>query len=234
MAQSQTGIVNLALMRIGANIIVSIDENSTNAIKAKAVWDYCLYEVLQSHDWKFAKTRAKLTQSTTAPEYAYQFAYELPSDFLRLVRERHSTSKGINPVAYPAGVWYYSIDTTGYSRFYNFDPPVYPPGFPYVIETLPSTGVMVLLTDYDNTAYDLYVNYIKKVTDATKYTPAFCNCLANRLAQELAIPITEDKAKFDRMALMYKQSVYSAEAVNESTDYVMDETGSTEWENAGR
>ena len=231
---SQVGIVNLALLRIGANIISAIDEGSANSIKAHAVWDYIFQEVLQARDWRFAKTRYKMSQSTEAPLYAYQFAYPLPSDFLRLVKPKESTSKGVNPVAYPLGYWYNIIDTSGYSRFFNYDPPVYPAGLPYVIEALPDTSVLCLFTDYDNTEQDLYINYIRLISDYTLCTPAFINCLANRLAAELAISITEDKEKAVNKMQDYKNSLNSAEAVNESLDYLDDEAGGQEWENAGR
>lgn len=234
MSYSQVGIVNLALMRIGANLITAIDENSANSIKALAVWDYVFDELMQARDWRFAKTRYKMAQSATSPLYAYQFAYPLPPDFLRLVKPKESTSKGVNPVAYPLGYWYNIIDTSGYSRFFNYDPPVYPAGLPYVIEALPDDGTLCLFTDYDNSVQDLYINYIRKISDYTLCTPAFVNCFANRLGAELATAITEDEKKSAAMMLRYKDSLNSAAAVNESLDYLDDEQGGTEWEDAGR
>jgi len=58
---SQVGISNVALNRIGARgEIVSINENSPNAVKVLNVWDAVFQEVLSERDWKFAKTRASL------------------------------------------------------------------------------------------------------------------------------------------------------------------------------
>jgi hypothetical protein len=91
-----------------------------------------------------------------------------------------------------------------------------------------------LFTDYDNSAQDLFINYIRKISMYELCTPAFINCLANRLGAELAVAITEDKQKADGMMLKYRDSLNSAEAVNESLDYLDDEQGGTEWENAGR
>jgi len=233
-AYSQVGIVNLALLRIGANVISAIDEGSANSTKAQAVWDYIFDEVLQAKVWRFAKIRYKMAVSTTSPLYAYKFAYPLPPDFLCLVKPKQSSSKGTNPVAYPVGYWYYIVDPTGYSRFFNYDPPVYPAGLPYVIEALPDTSQLCLLTDYDNSAQDLYINYIRKISDYSLCTPAFCNCLADRLSAELAIAITEDKQKAVAKMQDYKNSLNSAAAVNESYDYIEDEAGSSDWENAGR
>jgi hypothetical protein len=240
MGYSQTGIVNLGLLRIGANIIADIDEGSANSIKAKAIWDYVFDELMQARDWRFAKTRAKLAKSSTSPLYAYQFAYPLPPDFLRLVKPKESSSRGINPVAYPSGYGYNFIDASGYSRFFNYDPPVYPSGLPYIIEALDvtdgqtTTTVQCLFTDYDNSAQDLCINYIRRIVEYTLCTPTFINCLANRIGAELAVPITEDKQKAAALMGEYKDSLNSAAAVNESLDYLDDEAGGQEWENAGR
>jgi hypothetical protein len=234
MSYSPVGIVNLALGRIGAKIIASLSENSPNAIKANAVWEYCRDEVLQAKDWKFAKLRYEMQVSTTKPLYGYGFAYPLPSDFLRLVRPRQNPFKGLNPAAYSPGYSYTLIDTTGYSRFLNFDPPVFPPGFPYVIETLPDTGQSCMFTGYDNTNFPLYINYIRRVTDATKYTPAFINSLANRVGAELATAVTENAGKFKDMMGLYALSLETAQAQNESIDYLEDEAGGDEWLSAGR
>lgn len=235
MAYDITGIVNLALLDIGADPIDDIENtNLPNAIKVKSVWEYIRDEVLSEIDWRFAKTRAKLAQHTIEPLYGYSYAYALPSDFLRLAKTRYQSSKGLNPLAYAGGYWYQLIDATGYPRNLNFDPPVYPPGYHYIIEAIPDTGIQCLLTDYDNSAYDLYINYIQKVSDATRYTAKFIQALAKRLAAQLAIAISEDRPKSATMMELYYLAISSAKALNESFDYVEDEAGSSAWKDAGR
>lgn len=203
MAHSQTGIVNLALGKIGAKRIANIDEDSNQAIRARDIWEYIRDEVLEAGEWKFAKTRVALAQSTTEPLYGWDYAYPLPSDFLKLC-----------------------LGTPE-------DPSVYPTGNAWVIETLPS-GRMVLLTDYDNSSNDLYINYIRRVVDVTKYSPSFVSALAFRLAAELAIPLTEGMKKYNTLISIYEVALRKAVGVNQSGDYLEDEQGSTDWENAGR
>ena len=113
------------------------------------------------------------------------------------------------------------------------DSPVYPAGYPYKFETL-SDGNLYILSDYNNANDDFYITYILKITDPEKYFPAFIDALAWRLAAELAIPRTEGKEKFKWCIDMYKISLTMAEEVNQCLDYLEDETGSTEWEDAGR
>ncbi len=234
MSYSITGIVNLGLTRIGGNLITDITNTSQpNAIKANAIWEYIRDEVLEARDWKFAKIRKALTKNVTAPLYGYSFAYALPADFLRLVKSKYSSSKGINPVSYASG------SSSGLLLNLDFDPPVWPPGYPWIIEALPD-GTKCLFSDYDNADYlidadyNLYINYIQKVTDATKYTPAFINALAWRIGKELSIAIAESINKFKFCDAEYERAIRVAEANNEALDFLEDETGSTSWESAGR
>lgn len=90
------------------------------------------------------------------------------------------------------------------------------------------------LTNYNGCHGPAKITYIQLISDYTQLMPGFVNCLANRLAAEVSIAITEDKNKFEGMMQMYRDSLNSAEAQNESSDYMQDETGSESWERAGR
>ena len=92
------------------------------------------------------------------------------------------------------------------------------------------------ITNYggQNGGMPAMITYIQLITDYTQLMPGFVNCLCFRLAQELAINITEDKTKFDLMRTEYRDSLNSAEAQNECLDFSEDEDGSTSWQDAGR
>jgi len=91
-----------------------------------------------------------------------------------------------------------------------------------------------LLCDYGGWHGPAKINYIQLITDYTQLMPGFVNCLANRLAAEVSIAITEDSKKFEAMMQMYRDSLNSAEAQNETFDFQKDEAGSESWERAGR
>ncbi len=91
-----------------------------------------------------------------------------------------------------------------------------------------------VLCDYGGWHGPAKINYIQLISDYTQLMPGFVNCLANRLAAEVSISITEDKQKFQGMMEMYRDSLNSAEAQNETMDYQKDETGSETWERARR
>lgn len=202
MAYSQVGIVNLSLGKIGVKRIASIDEDSDQAVRAKAAWEYIRNEVLEAADWSFAKTRKILAKSTTVPLYTWNYAYPLPNDYLRL-------AKGTKT-----------------------DPRVYPSGYPFIIETLPEKQ-LALLTNYNNTAGSLFVNYIRIITDSSKYSPTFITMFSFRLAAELAIPMTEGMKKFEAMMTLYERWKKRAEGVLNSQNDLADEMGSDSWEDAG-
>jgi hypothetical protein len=241
---SQVQIVNLALGRLGARTITSMDESSPNAQKALVVWDPVFQEVLSERDWRFAKTRTQLQLSPWQPLYGYQWAWALPADLLRFVRpyKKQHSEHGFLWCWGPEGEGWYS----------HRDAPVWPINIPYVIETM-NTGANAtpvngappdplpsppsgryLLCDYKGWSGPVRITYIQLISDYTQLMPGFVNALVCRLAQELAIPITEDKAKFSAAGEWYKEALNSAEAQNECLDYSEDEAGSNSWQMAGR
>lgn len=239
MNYSQTGIANLALNRVGARgTITDVNQSSPNAQKVLAVWDYVFQEVLSERDWKFAKTRVNLSLLTEVPLYGYSSAWALPADFLRFVRPHK------RPPDRNLYMWLWGPE--GYGWYNRADPPFWPCGFPYVVETI-QTGTTAadlpsytqcVLTDYAGCTGDVNanakINYIQIITDYSKLMPGFVNCLAYRLAAEIAISITEDDRKFQAMSSLYRDTLNSAEAQNESMDFQENETGSETWERAGR
>ena len=82
---SQTSIVNRALIKLGAQRITSIDDDDKQARIAKELWDTTRDLELSSHPWTFAKSRAELPALAGTPSFGWGFAYQLPTDFLRMV-----------------------------------------------------------------------------------------------------------------------------------------------------
>lgn len=243
MNYSQASISNLALGRIGARgQIVDINENSPNAVKVLSIWDAIFQEVMSERDWKFAKTRQQLQLSPVTPLYTYRFAWALPQDFLRFVRPRRRQNDRND-------MWLWGPEGSGW--YSNQDPPFWPFGWDYKVETL-TAGWLVeqgqqpipypnpfptgryALTNYGGWQNPVAITYIQLITDYTQLMPGFVNCLAYRLAMELSIGITEDKGKFQLMEEKYKESLNSAEAQNETMDTCKDEDGSDSWVRAGR
>lgn len=76
----QVTAVNAALVKAGCSRITTIDEDSTEAEVARAVYDERAGFVLSLHPWRFAVRQRQLSRSTTGtpPESRYDAAYLLP------------------------------------------------------------------------------------------------------------------------------------------------------------
>lgn len=82
---TEVEIVNLALTLIGEPMITDLDEN-TKPARVGALWlSNARDAVLQSHPWNCAIKRESISATTTAPEYDFDYAFNLPSDCLRLL-----------------------------------------------------------------------------------------------------------------------------------------------------
>ncbi len=211
MAYSNTRIANRALQAIGAKgTITSLTSTEPNAIKVNNIWDEIVDAVLAEVKPRFATLRAALSQSATDPANTDQwaYAYPLPADYLCPAIDAHDDQ----------WVWPSSA-------------------MPFSIEALSATdGFPCIMTNYDSTGSDdVYVTYIKKVTDPTKFYPAFQTCIAYRLAAELALSVVESITKHQDMMTLYERALKKAKAMDRSQLYIEGEkTDSDAWADAGR
>jgi hypothetical protein len=83
---NKTSIANLCLTRLGAQRITNIDtEQTENAAKIRAVFDFLRDEVLRSHPWNFAVERINFNKTTNAPAYGFLNEFQIPGDVLRVL-----------------------------------------------------------------------------------------------------------------------------------------------------
>ena len=87
---SETEIINQALGRIGANRIsdfADTSEDNDQSVQARLHYAQTRDALLRSHWWRFARTRATLSQNATytddATTFEWTYAYDLPNNFLR-------------------------------------------------------------------------------------------------------------------------------------------------------
>lgn len=83
---SSVEICNSALTKLGARRIMSLDDNVKEAREMSALYELRRDALLRSYNWNFAMKRASLPTLTTAPTWGYDNAYQLPSDYLRMVQ----------------------------------------------------------------------------------------------------------------------------------------------------
>ena len=85
MSISNVKIVNMALNKIGARRIMTLDEDNEAARRANEIYEDTRDILLTKHPWNFATKRAALALvSGETPAYEFDNVFALPSDYLRV------------------------------------------------------------------------------------------------------------------------------------------------------
>lgn len=84
---SQVDICNRALIRLGADTITSITDNTKEARLLNILYDQVRRELLRLHPWNFAVKRVILASDPdSAPDFDFYYAFPLPSDCIRILK----------------------------------------------------------------------------------------------------------------------------------------------------
>lgn len=86
MSTTEVAVVNVALIEIGQPPIDSLTEGTNQARMANRIFEVIRDRVAAVHPWNCLQKRANLAQLDSAPIFGYAHAYQLPEDFIRLVR----------------------------------------------------------------------------------------------------------------------------------------------------
>lgn len=78
-------ICNVALVRIGADMITSFDDANKAGRLCRLLYRPTLEGMLRAHVWNFSIRRAELAANTNTPVFGYTYEHPLPDDFMRLV-----------------------------------------------------------------------------------------------------------------------------------------------------
>lgn len=79
-------ICNLSLDLLKQDAIASIDAPTGGTDVICARWyDHTRRTTLRKHPWNFAGSRTTIAPNAVAPVFGYAYAYDLPSDFIRLL-----------------------------------------------------------------------------------------------------------------------------------------------------
>lgn len=83
---SEVSICNRALQKLGAKRITSLTEDAVNARACNVAYESLRDALLRMHPWVFAIARAALAADATAPDWGRANAFQLPSDYVRMLR----------------------------------------------------------------------------------------------------------------------------------------------------
>lgn len=87
MALSKTDIANQALGKIGAQRIMDLDDQDSKSARiCKNAFEATIREVGRAADWNCLKDRDTIGRLTTVPKFGWDYQYQLPATFLRMLK----------------------------------------------------------------------------------------------------------------------------------------------------
>lgn len=95
---SDIEIANRAITKLGGERISSFDDGTTESRAVKSMYDIARRALLRRALWNFAKKRKSLAAVVVATtDWNYQYQYNLPDDFIRLIQVNdYSEPLGLN------------------------------------------------------------------------------------------------------------------------------------------
>jgi len=199
MALSETELLyNLALGYVGEYEVTEGNTTEKQYQLCDRYYAMARDKVLSMHPWNEAKTRTMIMQETTAPLFGLTYSFALPSDNLRVLS---------------IGETKYDWEVEGQYIYADYakSPPTWATATDYVVGQYVDTGSLTYLCNTTHTsgtfatdlasAYwtsqgDEYkileVEYMKQLTDITKFSAKLKNAIALYLATLIVTPITNN------------------------------------------
>lgn len=221
---SETDIANQALIMVGAQPINSLNDTSNQALSCKVLYYPARDGLLREIPWNFARTQVALNQLANVPlnldllpnnhgpgYIQYTGAFAVPKDFLRLYR--------------------FSPEDTHW-RIVSFNVGSGENQLAILTDAIPgpdTENVLILGTQPPNADGDddlpggvsfvpattaLGMEYIARVTNPDRFDPLFVECLAAKLASQIAFSQTAVSGIAQQMLAIYKDRLADAAAVN--------------------
>ena len=94
MSYTDISLCSKAMLKIGAQRIVSFDDGSVEGEVASNLYPIIRDGLLSSYPWSFAVSQMRLPRVDITPVADYQYAYQLPSDFLRVMSAGSGKGRG--------------------------------------------------------------------------------------------------------------------------------------------
>lgn len=196
MAVSEVAICNIALGWLGGDLIISLNDESVEAKLCKANYIPLRDAVLEEREWTFAVKRIEPAGLQDTPLYGFDKAFQIPPSVIRVLQVTRAGEDVVQAGVSNTGVRSTSRGGSGIGRETR-------------IEWLREGETIVA-----NSATRIYARVLVQIVDTTKFSPAFDQALAARLAMDLAIPLTNSEKMQKSMAAMYGEKIGLAAATD--------------------
>ena len=162
---SIVGVCNAALQLIkNSKQITRLEQGTKEANACEIIFDEMRDATLEVHNWNFATKRVKLAQLTDTPEFEWDYAYQLPSDFLRVVSV-HNNSTGRDRIPYK--IENGEILSDAEDLFLRYvarveDPNLMPATFRLALSKILASRLAVTLTGSASLSKEMYEQYVSE------------------------------------------------------------------------
>lgn len=175
MALSSIALCARALLKIGCRSITSFDEGTAEAEVAGNLYEPVRDAILSSNPWTFATAQTTLPRLEAVPIADYDYAYQLPTDFLRALSAGAGRGRGLDYRIHERRLHTHASEVV---LTYIFRPleSEFPPFFDQALITRLAAEFCIPLTDSTSRSEALLKNAEKefkyaKTTDAMQESP---------------------------------------------------------------
>ena len=186
MAATPEAICNQALSWLGGSLItdITVSEDSNEWRLCSANYEPLRDAVLTEYEWTFAVTRITPAAATDPANGGFSKAFTIPATALRVLQVTSIVEENT------------ASSATGLGRYSK-------------VEWL-REGDLIMV----NGAESIYARVIQQVTDTTKFSPAFDQALAARIAMDIALPLTNSRLLQRDMASLYGEKLRVAASID--------------------
>jgi hypothetical protein len=160
---SDVTIVNAALQLVKhSKTISNLEGSGKEATAANTVYEELRQQLLEMHNWNFATTRVKLARLATTPAYEWDYEYNVPARFIRVV-SAHNNTHGRDQIPYKLEGGKLLTDASDlYLRYIEdiTDPNQMPPSFRLAFSKLIASRLAVALANSVSLSKEMYDQFI--------------------------------------------------------------------------
>lgn len=153
MAATSIEICSRALVLLGTTPIASFDDPGAGAQVSNLLYESTLKSLIASHRWNFTKKKAILSKLVAAPLNTYNYQYQLPSDYLTMVKTADDSSYEIQGDKLLS-----DRDSLEIDYIYRPNETLFPPLFTETLEFYLAAKFAVPVTDSKTNA-ELYLGF---------------------------------------------------------------------------
>ena len=99
MSRSDVSICNMALGFLGADLMISLGDGTTEANLCTTYYEPARDALLELRDWSFARKIVRMVPSATPPDFGFTNYFVLPADLLTI--RRVGTTQYFNDISMP-------------------------------------------------------------------------------------------------------------------------------------